>query len=217
MKKLFYLDNEEKNRILEMHKKASKNLYLTEQAASSGNTTTASTQTKTIIPVNQERPKESNISIYRKERIKALLDTSPKYGFKEIKRMLRRENDLDVYISNIQVVTINGEQTARVYGYLEEQSLDTENLQYEGDIIFDFQCSDKRFKLVKSPSQNTTYSGVKTQTTFDGGTDDVVAGTESPSKIKGLRAGDPFESKGLDSWLSNNLYICGRKFQAKVE
>ena len=60
MKKLFYLDNEEKNRILEMHKKASKNLYLTEQAASSGNTTTASTQTKTIIPVNQERPKESN-------------------------------------------------------------------------------------------------------------------------------------------------------------
>lgn len=217
MKKLFYLDNEEKNRILEMHKRASKNLYLVEQTTPSGSTTTASTQTKKVTPVTQERPKESNISIYRKERIKALLETSPKYGFKEVKRLLHRKNDLDVYISNIQVVTVNGMQTARVYGHLEEQSLDIENLQYEGDIIFDFQCSDKRFKLVKSPSQNTTYSGVKTQNTFDGGTDDVVAGTESATKIKGLRAGDPFESNSLASWLMNNLYICGRKFQATVE
>jgi len=224
MKRLFHLDNEEKNRILEMHKKASKNFYLNEQDATTttnGNSTTTTTQDNTspkkITPITNPIPKETNLSIYRKDRIKALLDTTPKYGFEELKGVFRRENNLDVYISNIQVVTINGVQTARVYGYLEEQSLDTENLQYEGDIIFDFQCSDNKFKLIKKPSENTTYSGVKTQTNFDSETDDVVSGTEGGKKIKGLKQGDPFQSNSLAGWLRNNLFICGKKFQSTVQ
>lgn len=132
MKKIFLVEENEKNRILEMHRTAVKQSLVSEQA--------------------------DQLTTLRKQRIDSLLKTNPKYGFIEKEKMFNREQSLDVHLKSVEVITSKGLQTVRITGTLEEG---TDNPKYIGQMIFEFDCQKNTFKLLNKPQVNPSYSGVE--------------------------------------------------------
>jgi len=183
MKKIFLVEENEKNRILEMHRTAVKQSLVSEQA--------------------------DQLTTLRTDRINSLLKTNPKYGFIEKKRMFNREQNLDVHLKKVEVITSKGLQTVRISGTLEEG---TDNPKYLGEIMFEFDCQANTFKLLNKPKINPDYAGIE-----DSVTNTTVKGSEKVSKMRQTDVGDEYYSNDIAKWFKNNLFICGRKYQTMVQ
>lgn len=183
MKKLFLVEEDEKNRILEMHKSAVKQSLISEQ--------------------------DDQLTKLRTDRINGLLKTNPKYGFIEKGGMFNREQNLDVHLKKVEVITSKGLQTVRISGTLEEG---TENPQYIGQMMFEFDCQSNTFKLLNKPQVNPDYAGVQ-----DTETSTTIKGSEKVSKMRKTDVGDEYYSNDIAKWFKNNLFICGKKYQNTVQ
>ncbi len=213
MKKILSLDNNEKNRILEMHRNAIKKSFLIEQTTSTQTSgVTQSGDTKYAeVDTNKPQRAETEYDKARKQRIATLLSRTPKYGFIEKGGFLNRKQDLDVQLTNITMTSDNGKDSVFISGKIGQQS-DSGQSPYVGDIVFIYRCREGEFELYRRPKPNPSYTGID-----DDETGTPIEKTKKVKKLKRADVGDRYYSNDLSKWLRANLFICGTKYQTTVQ
>lgn len=208
MKKILNLDDNEKNRILEMHRSAIKKSFLNEQTTPATTADTKSDDSKYAeVDTNKPQRAETELDKIRKKRIEAILSRSPKYGFIEKKTgMLNRTQNLDVQLTNIKITNV-GVDTVFVSGKIGEQTERGES-PYIGDIVFLYQCKEGEFELYTKPQPNPQYTGIS-----DSETDSPIQDTQKVKKLRKADKGDRYYNVDLSKWLRANLFLCGTKYQ----
>jgi len=210
MKKTLYLDNSEKERILEMHRSAIRKTFLIEQDDKEEDQYGSGDETKK--PTTQPTaPNTPNINQKRDKNIKTILSKNLVYTFTDSKGIVRKT--LQIPIKDIKVITKDGLPTARVYGILgQEGSTETdadgleyiEHGQYTNQVIFDYDCRKRKWIVISVPALNKNYRYGQNDSTQKKGKGD------KPKELH-INEKDEYEQAEFANYLINNLFLCGER------